>query len=485
MRTNTVGRLAELAVLDGVVADVAAGRPRTVEVRGDPGIGKSHLLSVIRNVARRRGIPVAVGRSAHHLRAVPFGIVVDSLVEPLARLPAADRLALCRGSLDVLAPLFPFLRDGPVARPACRHDELARVGHAIRAVVERLAARDGLVMLLDDVHWADPASAELLAYLVTHRPRGGVLLGIAHRPRQLPVVLGTALQAAYGRGELDLLRLGPLSGADTRMLVGPELSPAEHATLHELAEGNPCYLTVLLYTHRAGGNPAARRPFGTDAAMSFPPHAWTTLAAEIETLPQGPRLVAEAAAIVGDAPPSVLRATAELTESEVLAALDVLTRRDILHGGGNPSSFRFRHPVLRHFVYQATKAGWQVGAHARAAAALARPATSAQASHVERCGRCGDPLAAPATVVVDHAEGPPTSIDRLSRRERDVAELIAQGCTNRQIARRLDVKENTVEVHVGRILRKLGVRSRAAVASIVTLRTAAMAGTSLRLSSQD
>src|SRR5207248_258516 len=87
----------------------------------------------------------------------------------------------------------------------------------------------------------------------------------------------------------------------------------------------------------------------------------------------------------------------------------------------------------------------------------------------DRAREIGEPDGTPPPVEILRPVGRPAGLNRLSPREREVASLIAQGDTNRQIARTLNVKENTVEVHVGHILRKLDVRSRAAVARIVAL----------------
>lgn len=539
MRVSTVGRRTELERLTEAVVAIADGRPRILEILGEPGIGKTHLMSVLRDIANEHGRPTVIGRSAHHLQGIPFGVITDALTEPLTSMPADVRHALGGAGGELLATLFPVLRDG--STPDALHaDQQIALCEVVRAIIERLARPAGLVVLFDDIQWADPKSVDILAYLLTHPPRSGVLLAVAHRPRQLPVALAAALQVARDRGQLDVHELGPLSRAETAQFLGPDAGANHGGTLHDVSGGNPCYLAVLLHTGRSAHPGVTCRPVGADIALAFPQQVWIQLLAELETLTPVARLVADAAAVIGDVIiPELLAAAADLPEPDVLAALDELIQRDVLRPCAfSPSvTLRFRHPVLQHFVYQATKTGWKIGAHARTAAALAgmdAPAT-ARAPHVERFGRHGD-LAAVAVLTqagveaegtapvaaarwyaaalrvlpdspehhplrtdlmarvarsdgessrpaIDPADAGPVgdrsaSLGPLSRREREVATLIAHGHTNRQIARRLDVKENTVEVHVGHILRKLRVHSRAAVARIVTLSEAAGTGVS-------
>lgn len=526
--TATVGRRWELARLTEIVAGVANGAARGVEIFGDPGIGKTHLLSALARMAKQQGIPVITGRPVHRPRDTPFGMIGDALTEPLARLGQAQRRELLELGDGVLGAICLALSDtpAPFVPPS---DQRPALWHAVHVAIERLAGTTGLVVLFDDIHRADPLTAEILGYLVRHPPRS-VVLAIAYRPRQLPVALATVLQTAADVGELVSLELGPLDRSAADDLIGSTAGAGRRALLYRQAEGNPCYLQALAH----GGQPAAgTEPTGEDVAPAMPRQLQTALRAEIDALAPVPRLVAEAAAVVGDqASPALIGQVAELAEPDVLAALDELVHHDVLRVGKRWSTFAFRHDVLRQFVYRSARAGWKIGAHARAAAALGSAEAPAVvlAPHVARSSRFGDlasvtvlakaaqdvrgnslPLAArwygtalrllpdaprhrplrgkllaglaqviadgrqpPETpridpVVVPQQDSPTASLDRLSRREHEVAELIARGDTNRQIARSLNVTEHTVEVHVGRILRKLDVRSRTAVARIVTL----------------
>ena len=111
---------------------------------------------------------------------------------------------------------------------------------APRELLQHLAVPKPLVLLLDDFHWADPASTDLLSALLHRPPAAGVLIALAARPTQAPARLATALERAHRAGHLARIELPPLTENETRELVG------EHAELfYEETGGNPFYLEQL------------------------------------------------------------------------------------------------------------------------------------------------------------------------------------------------------------------------------------------------
>src|SRR5215468_11231985 len=118
----------------------------------------------------------------------------------------------------------------------------------------QLAADRPLVLVLDDFHWADSASGELLGMLLRRPPAAPVLLALAVRPRQMPERLGAAVARAERAGTLDRVELGALAAAEVRELLGAEVSAGESEELHRESGGNPFYLQELA---RGARRPAA------------------------------------------------------------------------------------------------------------------------------------------------------------------------------------------------------------------------------------
>ncbi|MFG2463069.1 BTAD domain-containing putative transcriptional regulator [Streptomyces sp. NPDC048523] len=366
-RRPLVGRDEELSVLRTVLDHRDPRAPRVLEVVGEPGIGKTGLLTEFRALAEAGGVPVLAGRGAE-IREIPYGPFLDALDD----VDALDALRDTRKALSVMMAE----RD---ALPA----ERFRLHKAVRAMLEEAHTGSGLALVLDDVHWADESSVELIEYLVRHPPRGAVTLVLAHRPRQTPPKLASALAKAAAEGRLTRLALGPLPLSAVAELCGPQVSRMMCRRLFDTTAGNPFYVRALL--HRAGD--------GGLLDDRLPLTARATLLDELADLPPETLLVAHAAAVLDDPfDTEMTTVVAQVAHADVLAALDELTRRDLVRPLGAARQFEFRHPLVRSAVYDGMGAGWRLAAHARAADGLVRRGAPpvVRAPHVVRSAHAGD-----------------------------------------------------------------------------------------------
>ena len=385
-----VGRTREREALDDVLARLAAGTGGlVVAVEGEPGIGKSRLLAEL----AERAAPdcLVLGAAASEFEDdLPYAIWTEALDAHLRELDDRRRTRLGIEDPAALAPILPAL-GGPDGG-ADRH----RLHRALRDLLERLAAPRPLVLWLDDLHWADPGSLDALAALV-HRPAAGaVLLAVAAREGQLPQPVATALAAATRQDRVTRLVLAPLDEAEAAELVGGDV-----AAIYAASGGNPFYLEQLARSRgNAGPVPSTvGRSRGNVGAVeaAVPEAVALALAAELADLPPQTRRVLEAASVVGDPfDPALAAEVAELQEAEALAALDDLLARTLVRPASAARRFAFRHPVVRHAVYQGVPGGWRLAAHTRAAAALERRGAGivARAHHVEHAADLGDAAAA-------------------------------------------------------------------------------------------
>jgi len=388
-----VGRAEEMSSLDQVLAELDQGRSAAIVLVGEPGIGKTRLLAELAARADARGQLVLSGSASELERDLPFSVFVDALDEYVRGLERSRLADLDDDVRTELAHVFPSLTALATEREVALQHERYRSHRAVRELLEQLASAQPLMLVLDDLHWADPASVELLGTLLRRPPAARVLLALAIRPRQVPERLSAALERARRTETLTRIELGALSPEEARQLLGDAVDRADATVLYEESGGNPFYLEQLARSLDRAGGAAAVNDETSLAAIGVPSSVAAALTEELALLSHSARLVLEGAAVAGDPfEPELAAAAALMPGTSVMEAIDELLQLDLLRTTDVPRRFRFRHPLVRRVVYEATGGGWRLGAHERCADALAaRGATaSGRAHHVERSAREGD-----------------------------------------------------------------------------------------------
>ena len=177
-----VGRQTELDLLERTLEEGCAGSPQIVFVTGEPGIGKSALLAELLRRAEERGCLALRGSAAEFERDLPFGLIIDALDEYLESLAPSAFHSLETETLAELGGVFPALRSlDPGSDEPTTAAERHRAYRAARELIERLAGKQPLVLVLDDLHWADGASLELASHLFRRPPRARVVLAVGLR----------------------------------------------------------------------------------------------------------------------------------------------------------------------------------------------------------------------------------------------------------------------------------------------------------------
>ncbi|MFI6010875.1 AAA family ATPase [Streptomyces sp. NPDC051243] len=376
-----VGREAELGRLERLLAELLEeghDRPVVIDISGEAGIGKSRLVHELGLRAVRRGAAVLRGRATEYESHIPFQPFTDAF---------ADLDPVTLASFPALAEVAPVLSGVP--RHADRFDL-----HRATAALLTHAAASPLVMVLDDMHWADAASLELLDHFVRHPPRARVLLVVARRDRQTPAPLAATLARGTDTGAVRRTVLGPLGERECVERLSAGLDGDEAARLFRASEGNPLYLLTLLQAHREGAPVSRLSTTGLGALLLD----------ELTPLTPDQRRLVEVVATLGDhARPALLGPVTGCEPDRLAADLAVLTRRDLLRSTpqGRPA---LRHPVLRSLVHDGTDPWVRTEIHRLAAAELARSgAPSAErAHHAEHSMSGWDPEA--AEVLIEAAE---------------------------------------------------------------------------------
>ena len=398
LAAHFVGRRPELSLLDAALDELGGGRAQAVEIIGAAGIGKTRLLAELAARADARRHIVLSGAGADLDRDLPFWVFVDALDEYLASVEPR-RLANLDEELRVeLAQVFPSLSDlGRGGTPGTQ-DERYRANRAVRELLERLAATKPLVLILDDFHWADPASVDLAASLVHRPPAAGVLIVLASRPNLGLPRLRSAVERALRAGQLTRIELDPLTGEEAAAMLGREPSDAAAALLYEESGGNPFYLEQLARASDGAAQIAPELELLV-SELHVPDMVVAALGEELALLSAASRRVLEGASVAGDPfEPELAAAACDVGEPEAMDAVDALLSADLIRLTSVPRRFRFRHPIVRRAVYESSPAAWRIGAHERVARALADRGAGvlARAQHIDASAKIGDTAAVAA-----------------------------------------------------------------------------------------
>jgi DNA-binding CsgD family transcriptional regulator/tetratricopeptide (TPR) repeat protein len=371
------------------------GRLAVVDITGEAGIGKSRLLAEFTSLARRRGVTVLRGRATEYERHSPFQPFADAFSDldhralrtfpPLRNLPPE-----LRGRTDPTAESWKGDRFGLYRTTA---DALRRIRGSRLAVV------------LEDLHWADPASVELVDHLIRHPVAAPFLLVVSRRDRQAPAALTAALTRGADTGTVLPIALGPLDERDCLERLAQDLPPQQASVMYAASEGNPLYFLALLHAHRTNPLPDPGGVLGLDGA----PHpTWglgcghsagleALLLDELAPLDSLERGTAEAVAVLGDhAGADMIAALTGAPVAEVIEALRRAMRRDLIRTDGSGHRLSLRHPLIRTLVHENIDPWRRRKFHRGAAVELARAGAPLveQAHHIEWSLTDWDPAAA-------------------------------------------------------------------------------------------
>jgi DNA-binding SARP family transcriptional activator/predicted ATPase len=368
-----VGREPEWAALLEAYAAVAADG-RLVVLEGEAGIGKTRLAAELAAHARSNGASVVAGTCYEEEAGVAYGPFIEGLRGALkagtGRFDRVPRhwLAEARRLLPELVEAYPDLPDpGPLDGPAAGRQFFEGVSQVLLAACAGPAP--GL-LVLDDLHLADEASLDVLAYLV-HRLEGRPVLVVAcWRSEQVPAGARLRRLAAEARraGRASVLELRRLDAAEVAELVAavaPDRAGAA-GLLHERTEGLP--FLVLEYLAAAGD--------GGELPALLPGGARDLLAARVRGIGDAARQVLATAAVLGRSfDVDTARAASGRSDEEAVAALEELAARGLVREVGG-DVYDFGHGLVRDLVYEETSQARRRLLHRRVGEALAAGARS-------------------------------------------------------------------------------------------------------------
>jgi class 3 adenylate cyclase/tetratricopeptide (TPR) repeat protein len=375
-----VDRVRELAALRGAFErGVEGGACQLVTVLGPPGLGKSRLarefLAAVGDQAR-----VVVGRCLPYGEGIMYWPLAEIVQQVAGRDPARlAELVAADESADLITERIAGATG--LLEAAGRSEEIS---WAVRRLLEALARDCPLVVVLDDIQWAEPAFLDLVEYV--HGFAGGPILLLA---LARPDLVETRPSWAAPRRQATTISLEPLSEADADTLIkrlasGERLPEPTRAEIVEASEGNPLFVEQMLALQVEDG--------GLEGELGVPPTIQALLAARIDRLDPGEREVIERAAVEGRGfhRGAVSELLPETSRDALGGHLMSLVRKELIRPDQaafpGDDGFRFAHVLIRDAAYAGMAKELRADLHERFAAWLARASQGRLAEYEEILG---------------------------------------------------------------------------------------------------
>src|SRR5215470_10090801 len=367
-----IGRDVEVDRLTQALAKACAGHGHVIGLLGEAGIGKTRLITALRQAAMRRGSQVLIGQSYETERLLPFGPWVQAVREAgIVESRALEGLGAAW--IADLSYLFPELRHPEWPLPS-EPIEALRLFDAMTELVKSLATRHPLVLVLEDLHWAHEMSVRLFSFLGRRLDGLRILLVGTAREEELDAASPVRRMLAELSTEEPLVRLAlaPLSREQTQLLVRRIAEGrADDSSLTQLedrvwtlSEGNPF---VIVESLREALDTA--RGASLPDLPAVPEKVRELILGRLERLSDAAQHLLATAAVLGrDCEFRLLQRAADLGEADAASAVEVLVRTHILQSVGE--RFDFTHERIREVAYDRLLPTRRRMLHARVVAAL-------------------------------------------------------------------------------------------------------------------
>lgn len=375
--TAMIGRDGDLATLMRCLDQVRGGATQLVRVIGDAGIGKTRLVEAFLDRIRAAQPDITIRQIACTSLGEPsYGTLAASLRQAYRMTPGDNLersrellvagltdLGLAENEIGRLQPLFLFVLgfgDPDGALRFLEPDQLRRqIFHAMRILFDRRMEQSPLLVVIEDLHWADSVSIDALRFIMDRIESHRLMLLVTHRPGFETEVLSSA------RASQTTLRMSPLSTADAGALLasaleGCVLPEALHSRIVERAEGNPFFIEEILRTlietgilHRTASGWEAQ---AAAADTEMPLGIQAMMLARLDRLPAEARRLAQTASVIGHRFDAALLKALPTGIDDIEANLQRLVAADIIEELADiPSQvaprYAFRQMLLHEVFY--------------------------------------------------------------------------------------------------------------------------------------
>ena len=413
-RTPFVDRDVERAALRRGVDLANDGRGGFVVVAGNAGVGKTRLVEELGAEAEARGLEFLVGRCHEISRGEPYAPVVDVLEAVRRRLPPDRFRELLGEYAGEIARLLPNLRrwyaDIPPPAEVPSKEERRYLFVTVQEVLARLAAVRPVVVLVDDLHWADEPSLLFLEHIAAALAELPILVVATYTRDEVSIAgpLHAMLTGLHRRRLVHTIDVHDLGESDVARLldaIGGTSPPGAlvHA-LFEATAGNPFFLEEVVHQLAEQGRLLTDGRWRDDAAMGgldVPESIRLIIESRLEKLHPNTRKILATASLIGrDFGFALLDVLGDLSEDELVDAVDEAERARLITSASDRSTvrFAFAHELIRHTLVNELSLTRRQRLHLRVADALEQVHASelaehaaAIAYHLERAGQRAEP----------------------------------------------------------------------------------------------
>ena len=401
-----VGRDRERARLEAAALAAVRGDSKVAVVRGDTGVGKSRLSSEAITIAGTLGMVVLRGECSESELSLPYLPIVEAIGAHLADESVRNQVrAALGGDIGPLARILPQLHAEDRFDSTGTSLDKLRLFESVVSLLRVIARTSGLLLVIEDTHWADPATQELLDHIVRRLQSASTLLLVTLRYAELE--RGHPVRASvqrWLRAGADPIDLQPLRIADvaamTAAILDVETTPDAIASrLHERTDGLPLAVEELVRQaiEQGGIGDVARSGWDGVALEDVPPPQTLTDAflVRIQRLNKDELDVVRAAAVLGRSFDFIaLQEMTSVPAESLIDMLETMTEMQLIEEDQRrDNGYRFRHILIRDAIYNDILVSRRRLMHGRAADAVrvSRPGDLAElAHHLIAAGRAED-----------------------------------------------------------------------------------------------
>ncbi len=365
-----IGRQQPLAQLEESVDAASAGHGSLVLVSGEPGIGKTRLAEEATSVAAGRGVATCWGRSYEIDGRPPYWPWVQVLRELALHFGPQRIAAWMTSDVRPLAGLVSELADfapAPAVVPSDADAGRFRLFVGMVSLVRRAAEAQPLLLVLDDLHWADIASLRLLEYLAHELPRFAVCVVGNYREADIrrTIAAGDIVGGLHRRAaSISLRGFSTEEICDFAAASAQAITPSSARWLHDMTDGNPFFVDELLRLVETHGGEA---PSG---GWEIPHGVIAVIRERLAALPaETVQLLADAAVVRREFDIPLLEACAGVGVAEIDGYLRPAIEAGVVRRA--PGGYRFSHALLQEAMRADVSASHRADLHRRCAASLA------------------------------------------------------------------------------------------------------------------